>query len=77
MNNIMFVWTTSDMLGLILFAVSLVIGGVWLAAIKFIQWRCKHKGGVNETSSCEAICKVCGKNLGFIGTYRESHKENT
>ncbi len=32
------------------------------------QSRCKHDGGVNETLSCNAICKLCGKDLGFIGT---------
>lgn len=32
------------------------------------QSRCKHDGGVNETQACDAICKLCGKNLGFIGT---------
>jgi hypothetical protein len=32
------------------------------------QSRCKHDGGVNETRSCDAICKLCGKDLGFIGT---------
>lgn len=34
----------------------------------FKQWRCKHTAGVSETMSCDAICKECGKNLGFIGT---------
>jgi len=34
------------------------------------QARCKHAGGVNETSACEAICRQCGKNLGWIGNYR-------
>lgn len=32
------------------------------------QWGCDHTGGVNETRSCDAICKLCGKNLGFIGS---------
>jgi len=42
--------------------------------IKTEEWRrqnnCKHDGGVNETSSCQAICKLCGKDLGFIGNWR-------
>jgi len=33
----------------------------------FREWRCKHDGGVRETSACDAICRKCGKNLGFIG----------
>ena len=32
---------------------------------------CPHDQGVNETQACDAICKQCGKNLGFI-----SSKEN-
>ena len=38
------------------------------------QARCKHDDGVNETSACDAICRSCGKNLGFIGTWREKEK---
>jgi len=35
------------------------------------QARCKHDGGYNETRACDAICRKCGKNLGFIGNYRK------
>lgn len=35
------------------------------------QSRCAHENGVRETRSCDAICRECGKNLGFIGTWRE------
>jgi hypothetical protein len=38
------------------------------------QSRCKHDAGVSETSACDAICRKCGKNLGFIGTWREKDK---
>jgi hypothetical protein len=31
--------------------------------------RCTHKT-VHEDMSCNAWCRSCGKNLGFIGTYR-------
>lgn len=31
---------------------------------------CKHDGGVNETQACDAICRKCLKNLGFIGNYK-------
>jgi hypothetical protein len=34
------------------------------------QARCAHDGSVSETSACDAICNQCGKNLGFIGTWR-------
>lgn len=35
--------------------------------------RCKHEQGVRETRSCDAICKQCGENLGFIGLWRKQH----
>lgn len=41
------------------------------------QARCKHDGGVNETSACHAICRKCLKDLGFIGTWREKQKAST
>ena len=31
------------------------------------QYRCKHNKGIRENHACNAICKSCGKNLGFIG----------
>ena len=36
------------------------------------QKRCKH---INyyETMSCDAICCLCGKNLGFIGDHRRKN----
>jgi hypothetical protein len=34
------------------------------------QSRCKHEH-FRETMSCDAICKDCGKNLGFIGSVRD------
>ena len=38
------------------------------------QSRCKHER-VRETMACAAVCRNCGKNLGFIGTWRESQKK--
>lgn len=38
------------------------------------QMRCKH-GPVAETQACDAICIKCGKNLGFIGTWREKQRK--
>ena len=37
------------------------------------QSSCKHDGGVNETNACDAICKQCLKNLGFIGDWRKNN----
>lgn len=39
------------------------------------QARCRHNGDVAETSACDAICRDCGKNLGFIGTWRAKRKD--
>ena len=41
-----------------------------VAATAFMQWRCKHPR-YHETSSCDAICLECGKNLGFIQRWRQ------
>jgi len=66
-----FVWTLGDVVGVSVVVVMVVVFG--LVAMK--QWiasaRCKHDGGVNETMACDAICRKCGKNLGFIGQWRE------
>lgn len=34
--------------------------------------KCGHEEGVSETSACDAICRKCGKNLGFIGSWRSA-----
>lgn len=70
----MFIWTIWDALwaiGLLLFA--LVMLFFWIGSA-FNEWKCKHQSGVTETSACDAICVQCGKNLGFIGTWRERSK---
>jgi hypothetical protein len=35
------------------------------------QKLCKHPR-VFETGACDAVCRHCGKNLGFIGKWRSS-----
>lgn len=37
------------------------------------QARCSHEH-VRENGSVEAVCMDCGRNLGFIGTWRELQK---
>ena len=70
----MFVWTISDIIGLIgLVFTILVFGGLYLTQ-RYVQWRCKHDQGYGETSACDAICRGCGKNLGFIGNWRDKQK---
>ena len=56
---------------------TLIISGMlfYIAARDALrQMRCKHDGGVAETNACEAICRKCGKNLGFIGNWRKRNK---
>lgn len=57
-----------DIISLVTLLIMLMIYLPLVFSIVFRQNRCDHDGGVNETRSCDAICKLCGKNLGFIGT---------
>lgn len=66
-----FVWRLEDVITLAMVGLGLL---VWLAvAIPEIvrQALCKHDGGVNETSACQAVCRKCGKELGFIDDWRK------
>lgn len=57
-----------------------VLSPALLIAVRFAipAWlkriRCKHADGVRETMSCDAICRSCGKNLGFIGSWLNAQK---
>ena len=70
----MFIWTLNDVVGLIFFALILIVMIPYYVANLYKEWRCKHNGGVNETIQCDAICRLCHKNLGFIGTWRDNEK---
>lgn len=67
----MFVITFSEVVALVF----ICLFGLIFVYMELAYWlkhrNCKHDGGVNETSSCDAICRKCLKNLGFIGTWRE------
>ena len=67
-----FVITFGDVFGLIALAVFFVIVGYFCTKDSWKKLRCSHDGGVNETMACDVICKKCGKNLGFIGKWREA-----
>lgn len=68
-----FVVTLGDMISLAITGLALIgVLALWLPGV-IKQSRCKHDGSVGETRACEAICAKCGKNLGFIGTWREKH----
>jgi Zn finger protein HypA/HybF involved in hydrogenase expression len=70
----MFVWTISDMLGLVAVTITFIIWTALLLCKKIRESRCKHNRAVSETQACDAICQDCGKNLGFIGTWREQQR---
>ena len=67
----MFIYTINDILTLVLIVLTIASSII----IGVVQWRkesrCKHDGGYNETQACDAICRQCGKNLGFIGKLRD------
>lgn len=67
----MFVYTINDILGLIVIALVVAVAFAINAITLFKQWRCKHDGGVNEDQACDAWCRKCGKNLGFIGSWHK------
>lgn len=73
----MFIWTISDVINIAAIALYVIFAVVLLVWIGFRQWRrqrrCQHSR-VHETQACDAICAGCGKNLGFIGTWREQQK---
>lgn len=72
----MFIWTIGDVIGVTVVAIMVMI----VLFVSIAEWimkaRCKHDGGMNETQACDAICMQCGKNLGFIGTWREKHRSS-
>lgn len=70
-----FVWTISDVIGIVALLIIAFIFSVLWSLDAWDRFKCKHDGGVNETQACEAICKICGKNLGFIGNYRKEAKQ--
>lgn len=71
----MFIWTISDAVAVIVFAViGIFLLYLW-ASTAIRQARCKHDGSVGETRECDAICDQCGKNLGFIGLRREKTRK--
>ena len=67
----MFIYTIGDILNVLAIVLSIASSII----IGVVQWRkesrCKHDGGYNETQKCDAICRRCGKNLGFIGKLRD------
>ncbi len=50
----------------------------WLVVEHAPRWwrqaRCRHEGDIYETQACDAVCRRCGKNLGFIGQWRNGRQ---
>ncbi len=65
-----FVVTIRDVATIICVVVVLIACVTPLLLTLMRQRRCLHNEGVTETSACDAICRKCRKNLGFIGTWR-------
>lgn len=66
-----FVVTIEDILGLLVLSIILIMWLWHYIPLKIKQMRCKHDAGYSETRACDAICRACGKNLGFIGNLRK------
>ena len=69
-----FVWTFSDAVTIVVVLAFVLVFGFLRLMVFVEQALCSHDRGVTETSACDAICRKCGKNLGFIGTWREKNK---
>ena len=64
----LFIWNVAIAISVLL-AVAIVLAPGVIRRIRQ-QSRCSHQR-YHETSACDAICSDCGKNLGFIGSWRE------
>lgn len=70
-----FVITLSDVISLTFFGLMLLFILGWALRDAWRQWRCKHESYYENSRNLDAICRGCGKNLGFIGTVRQREKE--
>ena len=65
----MFIFTVETVLTFTVIIIFIVITAISSIKKYFKQRGCDHSD-YWETMSCDAVCRVCGKNLGFIGTVR-------
>ena len=70
-----FVVTLSELVGAGLVIFCLIMLTLRFLITHFTQMTCRH-AKVTENQACHAICKDCGKDLGFIGKWREERKKN-
>lgn len=73
----MLVWTIPDLINVLLLIIIGLVFGVLYLSTWWKQRHCPHDKGFGETSTCDAICRGCGKNLGFIGKFHNQHNGDT
>lgn len=66
----MFVYTIKDVIGITLVVLFIVVFTICRFIVAVRQSKCKHNGFIQEDQACNAHCVQCGKNLGFIGTWK-------
>lgn len=75
MTDYILFWLAKHLIELAIPALIIV---AWILFVEipnfFRHLRCDH-GDVFENGRCDAICRKCGANLGFIGAWREKQKE--
>ena len=54
-------------------ATAMLVYGITCLPGYLKQRRCKHEA-VWEDGKCDAWCRACGKNLGFISTWRKKQR---
>lgn len=64
-------WALAEVLPILM--VGLIIAAIFAPYAIRSWWRTRrcHHERFFETSTCDAICTDCGKNLGFIGAWQE------
>ena len=67
----MFIYTIGDILTVLAIVLAIASSIIIGVIQSYRESRCKHDGGYSETQKCDAICRRCGKNLGFIGKLRD------
>ena len=65
----MFIFTFETVIVAALVLLIIVLNFYWFIKDSYKQGKCEHKD-YRETMACDAVCRDCGKNLGFIGTVR-------
>jgi hypothetical protein len=67
----------TDLLLIICIVLLIFLFAVFRLCMHRFKYRnCKHER-VNETQACDAICCNCGRNLGFIETWRSGQPDTT